>query len=727
MRRKNNKLLKIILVAIFLVLILSFVSKMFNSTQTNNQGTIATYIDNHTVEHTNDTSTLELNTSTSSSAREKYTKILGNNQDEVTLMIYMIGSDLESGNGAATRDINEMLYGEKNDNINIVIQTGGCKRWANNVMSNNCLERYTINSQGLLRLETNIKDAPMTDPDTLTSFIKYSADNFPANRYMLILWDHGSGSIMGYGYDEKYPNNSSMSPDKISAALRNSDIKFDFVAFDACLMANLETAVAIEPYADYLIGSEETEPADGWNYKYWISTLDSNTSIPTIELAKQIIDDYVDTNAKENRGAEITQSIIDLGELVANIKEPLIKFSEATKDKLNSDQYQEIGNARGNTKEFSAEYDLGQVDLIDLAKCFNVDGSTELINAIKSAVKYNKTENISDSYGLSAYFPYSSLTYINDMVEIHKNINMEAEYSDAIKSFASIAASGQIVNNNSYGTSIFDILMGNNYYTEQDYTDESLYDIFSGAYGNNSNYYGYDDIFGTGYDSWFNDSYFNDYSNYFRSNHFDPSKLNIEEINGQRLVSLSDDQWNLINEVTLKMFIDDGEGFIDLGKDNTFDWTDSGKLIVDSDGTWLSVDEHVCAYYLVSDTYISDDEYKTVGIIPAYLNDKRVNLVVNFTNDNPYGIIIGAKKINDNGIIDKGLTPINDGDEIKFVAQYYKYDGSFVDEYQIGDTLIVNGELELNNIYLDNNYLYTYCFKDVYGNEMYTPKTEVKK
>ena len=726
MRRKNS-LFKIILVAIVLVLIVSLLSRLFSKPQNNSVGSINTYINNHTVEHTQETDTTQINSTSSTKAREKFTKILGNGQDEVTFMVYMIGSDLESQNGAASRDLNEMLYAKKNDNINIVVETGGCKRWANNVISNNCLERYTINSQGLLRLDTNIKDAPMTDPDTLTSFIKYSVDNFPANRYMLILWDHGSGSIMGYGHDEKYQTYPSMSPDIISTALKNSDVKFDLVGFDACLMANLETAVAVEPYADYLIGSEETEPADGWFYTDFIETLDSNTSIPTVDLCKQIIDDYVRENSSI-RGAEITQSVIDLGQLVSDIKDPLIKFSKATAEELNSDNYQKIGTARSNTKEFSSEYDIGQVDLVDLALRFNVDGSDELVDAIKSSIKYNKTKNISDSYGLSAYFPYSSLTYVNDMVEIHKNINMEKEYSDAIKSFASIAASGQIANYNTYGnqTSIFDILMGNNYYTQQDYTNDSLYDIFSGAYGNNSYGYGYDDIFGTGYDSWFTDSYFNDYSNYFRNNHFNPSLLEIKEENGQRLVSLSDEQWSLIDEVTLQMFIDDNEGFIDLGNDNTFDWTDDGKLIVDSDGTWLSVNEHVCAYYLISDTVISDDNYKTVGIIPAYLNDTRVNLIVNFTNENPYGIIIGAKKVNDNNIIDKGIIEIKDGNQIKFIANYYKYDGSLDKEYQIGDTLIVDGELQLNNIYLDNNYLYTYCFKDVYGNKMYTPKTEVK-
>ena len=70
-----------------------------------------------------------------------------------------------------------MLHANINDNINIIIQTGGCKNWNNTVISNRNIERYTINSQGLLRLDTNIKNASMTEEETIWSYI------FPVMRY----------------------------------------------------------------------------------------------------------------------------------------------------------------------------------------------------------------------------------------------------------------------------------------------------------------------------------------------------------------------------------------------------------------------------------------------------------------------------------------------------------------------------------------------------------------
>ena len=81
-----------------------------------------------------------------------------------------------------------------------------------------------------------------------------------------------------YGHDEYYPN-ATMTLDEINTALSNAGTKFDFVGFDACLMATYETAVMLNNHADYMIASEETEPGIGWYYTDWITALSENTSI----------------------------------------------------------------------------------------------------------------------------------------------------------------------------------------------------------------------------------------------------------------------------------------------------------------------------------------------------------------------------------------------------------------------------------------------------------------
>ena len=145
-----------------------------------------------------------LDTSVNGDAREKYTEIVGNGQDEVTLMIYLCGTDLESRSKMATSDLQEMIGADIADNVNVLVYTGGCKQWQNNAFSSEKNQIWQVTSKGVTCLEKNMGNVPMTDEDTLSSFIKWCAKKYPANRNMLIMWDHGSGSVKGFGYDEKF-------------------------------------------------------------------------------------------------------------------------------------------------------------------------------------------------------------------------------------------------------------------------------------------------------------------------------------------------------------------------------------------------------------------------------------------------------------------------------------------------------------------------------------------
>ena len=110
----------------------------------------------------------------------------------------------------------------------------------------------------------------------------------------------GDGLVRsGYGYDEKFASSGSMDLSGLDRALKDAGVKFDFIGFDACLMATAETALTLTQYADYLIASEETEPGVGWYYTNWLTAFGKNTSIPTVELGRQIVDSFVDTCAEK--------------------------------------------------------------------------------------------------------------------------------------------------------------------------------------------------------------------------------------------------------------------------------------------------------------------------------------------------------------------------------------------------------------------------------------------
>ena len=108
----------------------------------------------------------------------------------------------------------------------------------------------------------------------------------------------------------------------INTALKNAGVKFDFIGFDACLMATVETALMLDEYADYMIASEETEPGIGWYYTNWLTKLSANTSMPTLEIGKNIVDDFVTTCASQCRGQSATLSVVDLAELSATVPAP---------------------------------------------------------------------------------------------------------------------------------------------------------------------------------------------------------------------------------------------------------------------------------------------------------------------------------------------------------------------------------------------------------------------
>ncbi|MBQ1433650.1 MAG: peptidase C11, partial [Ruminococcus sp.] len=143
--------------------------------------------------------TAQADTTVAAGSREKRTQILGGGQDKITMMVYMCGTDLESKYGMASSDLSEMAAAKNGDDVNIIVYTGGCKGWKTKGISNNVNQIYQVKDGGLKLLVQDDGSKAMNDPNTLSAFIKYCSKNFPANRNELILWDHGGGSVSGYG------------------------------------------------------------------------------------------------------------------------------------------------------------------------------------------------------------------------------------------------------------------------------------------------------------------------------------------------------------------------------------------------------------------------------------------------------------------------------------------------------------------------------------------------
>ena len=115
-----------------------------------------------------------------------------------TIFVYLCGTDLESGNGMATMDMQEMLNASTGENVRFVVQTGGTDGWDNDFVDSNAIQRFVI-SQGEITLADEQGLGNMGDSNTLADFLNWGVSNYPAAHMGLVLWNHGGGSISGAG------------------------------------------------------------------------------------------------------------------------------------------------------------------------------------------------------------------------------------------------------------------------------------------------------------------------------------------------------------------------------------------------------------------------------------------------------------------------------------------------------------------------------------------------
>ncbi len=666
------------------------------------------------------TSDAKVDNSVASGSREKRTVIKGSGKDTVTIMVYMCGTDLESKYGMASSDMEEMRAASFGDNVNLIVYTGGCKSWKNSSISSSVNQIYQIKGGKINRLVDDDGSKAMTDPNNLSKFIQYCSKEFPANRNELIFWDHGGGSVSGYGYDEKNVKSGSMDLTGINQALTNGGVKFDFIGFDACLMATAENALMLNEHADYLIASEETEPGIGWYYTNWLTNLGKNTSLPTLDIGKNIVDDFINECGKKCRGQKTTLSVIDLAEFSNTVPSKLSGFAKSVSTKISNKEYKEISDARYAAREFAESSKIDQVDLVNLADNVGTSEAKALSEALRGAVKYNQTSsNMTNAYGVSIYFPYQRTSYVDTACNINNKVGVDSEYSKCIRQFASLETSGQIAagGTSSPLSSLFS-LGGSSGSSGSSDVIGSLLSGFLGGKSDRS-IAGLD---GSNTD-FMNESDVNETADYLASYYFDANNLVWEKQNDTYTMSLPESQWELVHQLDLNMFYDDGSGYIDLGLDNVYSFDGDGKLVADTDKNWLSIDGQVVAYYH-TDTIENGDEYTINGYVPAMLNGERVNLLLVFNNENPDGFIAGASTDYVGGetqTVAKSMTELQEGDKLDFICDYYNYDMEYDDSYFIGDTLTYHQNMKISNTDVGSGDVHLmYRFTDIYNQQYWT-------
>lgn len=381
------------------------------------------------------------------SARLSYDAGLRSEKRDYTVMVYMTGSNLESQMGNGTKDMMEMkASGIDYEKSNVLVYTGGSRRWMGGVPSDrNCIFDLS-RAEGSQIVADTESNADMGAPETLSAFLNFCYECYPADHYALVFWDHGGGPLWGYGSDELFESDSLLLSEMKTALSQTpfAKKKLDWVGFDACLMGSLECMSLWSQYANYYVASEELEPGDGWDYTF-LNVLNETTN--PVQITERIVADYgayYEAKRSETYNPDVTLASVDLN-AVASVISDMDSISKALADKVTL-SYASIQKIRGDTKSFGlVEGAKGEepyyYDLIDLAdfaqhlKDENTAHGDKLLESLSQAVvsQYSNVEGVG---GISTYYPFRNKGQYSELPGVYDDLAFSRKYNDFLKALS---------------------------------------------------------------------------------------------------------------------------------------------------------------------------------------------------------------------------------------------------------------------------------------------------
>lgn len=360
-----------------------------------------------------------------------------------TVMVYLDGSSLESDFELASEDLKEMLKIGSSEEVNIVVETGGAKKWHTPAINPETNQRWIIQKDSLQLLEdVGLKN--MGESSTLSDFMIWGMEKYPAEKYAVILWGHGSGSVYGYGHDERFGLNPLTLPElekTFKDTYEKTRKKLEVVAFDACLVTNLETLSYINQYAKYIVGSEDMVPFHGLDYIYTLENLLNKPNMNGEELGRIIADGFYKQAVENELDDDVAISVIDLSKVKPITKAFYDMASLLKADVSNDDKFQFILNARRNVEEYGkmdGPEDSEMVDLADLAKQMYSQYpfySRRIMSAVDQAVVYNVKSPWKQATGICLFFPLGDRERLDEKLNRYKNNKFSKDYYDFLEIF----------------------------------------------------------------------------------------------------------------------------------------------------------------------------------------------------------------------------------------------------------------------------------------------------
>lgn len=588
---------------------------------------------------------------------------------------YLCGSDLESNGGFATSDLMEMMEVALPENVRVVIQTGGAKTWQNNVVDADILQRYVYDSEGLTLVD-ELPPASMGDAATLTDFLRYCKQNYPAEKTAVLFWNHGGGSVSGAAFDERYGYDS-LTLDEMQTAFGRvweadeNNPPLELVGFDTCLMATVDVAGTFAGTARYLVASEEVEPANGWDYTGWLGALAADPAMDGAALGEVICDAYYAGCQAVGTHSNATLSLTDLtrtgplleayeafgAEALAAACEDPGFFSRFARIAAQSENY------GGNTRE------QGYTNMVDLGHMARqstglLQTAGDVLNALEDCVLYRVSGPYrTESTGLSCYYSYNG-----DLNDLYGYTNVGA--GQAFKYFYSYELTGQLDDN------------GMEYISDLNY--EELPQIQSLA-----------------------------------TMGWDGMPLQVDE-NGVSHLTLGPEADSILAGIGFSLYYFDEENDIMLllGTDNDMnaDW-ENGVFSDNFRGVWGGIDGHMVYMELC----FEGEDYNLYSV-PVLLNGEPYNLQVAYDFTTEEWSILGARQgIGEAGMSDKELRLLQPGDTLTTIWYLSSYSGEDGLEAYAVEELTVTADTAFAEMELpDGRYGMVFEMRDAMDNYAYS-------
>lgn len=613
--------------------------------------------------------------------------------NKLTVFVYMCGADLESEGGLATTDVEEMINAtSESSDISFIVCCDGASEWYNDICQSNSQTILGISGGEFEVIDTR-SSTDMGDPTTLYKFLADTLPKYSSDNNGLVFWNHGGGSITGVCFDEKN-NDNSLSLKELDQALASvNEIlgrNFNFIGFDACLMGSVETANTLVPYADYMIGSEEIEVGEGWDYTAFASTPVTSQD----KFYKSICDGFYAAADNIGEGSQTTLSVIKLSKIDDVIK----AFDEAAAYMYStSNDYKSFGNMLKGIHKVAnfggnndAEGYTNMVDLLDLINIVAPDYKQKLQSAIDSSILYKVNGSAhSNVCGLSVYYPLQIQG--SSELKIFKDICISPNYFLFIDSLGH-GSMGEDVS--SYeNDNLSGLYWDNDDNSEDDYWSQINNETYH--VNNDGNMVGeVDSIVQITNYGYMNDS-------------------------GQFSIKIAPSSLDYVDDVQFSVFTVIDDYAIYLGSDDELDFDFEKGIAGDNfDGYWIGLpDNQPLEYYL--DYYTDDNEVMFTS--PIELNGAEMNLKFAYSFDTESFKVIGATKPEgDSGMKSRKVVKLKAGDKIVPLYDYFSISEDYTDR-TYGDSYTITSTDFIDYVLLpEGDYLYNYEVIDIFGVSEYS-------